>query len=146
MAQTPQRKKEYQREYYLINKEHFLAYSKKYFKNKHTPKRRSNEERMLRKMVTSAKSRAAKEKIEFNITYEDLILPKVCPLLGIELNQKDRMTSASIDRINNSGGYVRNYVWVISYKANLMKNNASIKEWKTFCINSLRTIEYLPLN
>lgn len=46
--------------------------------------------------------------------------------------------SPSIDRIDNSKGYIKGNVWIISMKANAMKNSANFKELHTFCKNILR--------
>lgn len=38
----------------------------------------------------------------------------------------------SVDRIDSGKGYIKGNVWVISRKANVMKNNATFKELKEF--------------
>jgi hypothetical protein len=59
-------------------------------------------------------------------------VPIICPILGIPIikdikkEQKEvpNPNSPSIDRIDNSKGYVKGNVRVISHKANTMKHNA----------------------
>jgi len=90
-------------------------YSRKYLEN--------NQERRL---VTSARSRAKKKGIDFTITHEDITLPKTCPILGIPLiiseGHGGAKNSPSLDRIDNSKGYVQGNIHVISHLANSMKS------------------------
>lgn len=85
-------------------------------------------------LLRSAKQRAKTKGLEFNIDITDIELPKVCPLLGIPLFSSYREEgksidhSYSIDRINPNKGYIKGNVWVISYKANRIKNDASLEE------------------
>lgn len=86
-------------------------------------------------MVRSAKQRAKIKGIPFDITYKDFEIPDICPLLCIKLNmhigEKPNGTnydSPSLDRINPGLGYIKSNIWVISYRANMLKNNASIEE------------------
>jgi hypothetical protein len=71
---------------------------------------------------------------EFSIDESDLLpLPKRCPVLGIELNYTVRTggpedNSPSIDRFNNSLGYVRGNVRVISNRANRLKSDGTAEE------------------
>ena len=44
----------------------------------------------------------------------------------------------SIDRIDDSKGYTKENVWVISFQANRMKNTASRTELTTFAQNWLK--------
>lgn len=88
-----------------------------------------------------AKQRAKKYNLEFNITEEDIIIPSICPILEVPIilrNKGDYEYTASLDRIDNSKGYVKGNVMVISKKANSMKNSASLQELKAFCKNILR--------
>lgn len=79
-------------------------------------------------MVRSAKQRALKKGLDFNITYEDFDIPEKCPLLGITLVKHvgdgvAQDDSPSLDRIKPELGYIKGNVWVISRKANEIKNN-----------------------
>jgi hypothetical protein len=77
---------------------------------------------------------------ELDVTIEDLknVWEKqrgICPYLGIELTlntygkiKKDPITSASIDRIDSSKGYVNGNIQWISRSVNLMKNDMSENE------------------
>jgi len=88
-------------------------------------------------MLASSKRRALKLGLDFNLTIEDIIIPKYCPILGIELiRQTNKGRSAkcspSLDRIDSSKGYVKGNVWVISMLANAMKNEANKEELLQF--------------
>ena len=84
-------------------------------------------------MIVSARSRAKKNGIVFDITKEDVTIPKRCPLLGLTLkvgNGKIHRASPSLDRLFPELGYVKGNVRVISYKANSIKQDATAKELK----------------
>lgn len=85
-----------------------------------------------RKIFTSAKSRAKKKGLEFTITLEDIMpLPQTCPVLGIPLRRgqgTDDPHSYSLDRIDNSRGYVPGNVAIISVRANRLKRDATPEE------------------
>ncbi len=62
------------------------------------------------------------------MTINDLIIPKCCPIIGIDLfmgNGKIHDNSPAIDRIDNNRGYTVNDIQIISNLANRMKNSAS---------------------
>lgn len=78
-----------------------------------------------------AKSRAEQNGLEFDLEISDIVIPKTCPCLGIEIvpGEKDGISnSPSIDRIDSTKGYTKDNIWVISYKANRIKNNATPEE------------------
>lgn len=79
-----------------------------------------------------ARSRAKKKGIPFTIEYKDLPkAPARCPILGIQLayNSSKRMfNSASIDKIKPELGYIIGNVAIISFRANFIKNDASVEE------------------
>ena len=68
------------------------------------------------------------------VSYKDLPLaPNKCPYLKIKLIVGDRTptnNSPSLDRIDNSKGYVKSNVQIISRKANQIKNNATFEEFE----------------
>ena len=86
-----------------------------------------------KRVYTRAKSRAKQFGIPFNISVEDIIVPDICPVLGIPIvHHQGRKgyhpNSPSIDKIDPGLGYVKGNVRMISARANLLKNNASIEE------------------
>lgn len=83
------------------------------------------------RMWSAAKLRAKKNKIKFLINLENVKIPEFCPLLGIKIEvgiSKWQSSSPSLDRINSSEGYVLGNVWVISHRANTIKNDACLEE------------------
>lgn len=118
------KRKKYQKD----NPEKVREYSRKY-SLKHP-------ERVLHR---TAKARASKKGLEFNIDYSDIVLPEVCPILGIPIILSDgfgtrggKMNSPSLDRIDNDKGYVKGNVQVISHMANSMKFTANKEQLLAF--------------
>lgn len=108
-------------------------------KKKYHQRVRNNSDTIYeRRMLRSAKERATRSNIPFDISAEDIQIPSHCPILGIPISpskEKVSPNSPSLDRKNPALGYVKGNVWVISYKANTMKNDAnketlvSFAEW-----------------
>jgi hypothetical protein len=91
-----------------------------------------------RLMFINIKSRARRAGIPFNLEFEDIVIPAVCPLLGIPLMRgvgAPAPSSPSLDKIIPSLGYVKGTVQVISQKANAMKQNATLVEFETMARN-----------
>lgn len=85
------------------------------------------------KMIQRARNRARKNGLECTITVKDIVIPKTCPVLGIELvvhsgSSGGRPNSPALDRIDNSKGYVPGNIQVISHRANQMKADANTQE------------------
>lgn len=81
------------------------------------------------------KSRAKRDGIPFNLEVADIVVPDVCPVLGIPIVQNQGRQgyfpdSASVDRIVPSKGYVRGNVRVISQRANQLKSDANVMEMR----------------
>lgn len=91
--------------------------------------RKNHPEKIL---LRSAKCRAKKKSWDFNITEEDIIIPEFCPVLGIPIFKNNGQgacdNSATIDRVDSSKGYVTGNVWVISNRANRIKNDSTVEE------------------
>jgi hypothetical protein len=82
-----------------------------------------------------AKHRALKKGIEFNIEVSDIIIPEICPILGLPIKKAidgNRDLSPSLDRIDNNKGYIKGNIQVISFKANAMKSTANKDELINF--------------
>jgi hypothetical protein len=85
-------------------------------------------------MFLTAKRGARLRGLEFSIQIEDLTIPEVCPIFGIPLEKgiNNRVAaSPSIDRIDNTKGYVPGNVWIISWRANRLKCDATLEEMET---------------
>jgi len=94
-------------------------------------------------LLTKAKGRAKKFGIPFDLTKEDIIVPDICPVFNKPLvfgygNGRNPM-SPSLDRIDNTKGYVKGNVIVVSWRANHLKNDATIDELETLT-NFYKTI------
>jgi len=121
---------EYEKKYWSIpkNKER-----QKINKHENQKKRQAMMGDSFKRMVLGrCKERAKNKGIEFNITIEDIIVPKYCPILNIELKpfnkQGGSYNSPSIDRIDNSKGYIKGNIQVISKRANMIKTDATLEE------------------
>jgi hypothetical protein len=82
-------------------------------------------------MLYSARKRAAERGIPFDLTEDDIVVPDVCPILGVPLKTAvgpRSKNSASLDRIDPALGYVKGNVAVISDFANRIKQDASAEE------------------
>lgn len=88
------------------------------------------------RLYNSCQQNAKKRNLEFTITREDIIIPEYCPILGIELtniSEQGRVKSnASVDRIDNTKGYTKENIIIISDLANRMKQNATKEELIAF--------------
>ncbi len=94
-------------------------------------------------MWYSAKVRAVKDGIPFSITVDDVMIPEFCPLLGIAIepgNGAMHAASPSLDRIQPELGYIPGNVWVVSFRANAIKQDACINELETLTTNLKRRL------
>jgi hypothetical protein len=91
-----------------------------------------------KRMFKDCRFRSQQKGIEFNISLDDLEIPKKCPLLNIVLSTSNSIVSPNsptIDRIDSTKGYIKGNVWIISHKANTAKNNLTLKELKLLTKN-----------
>jgi hypothetical protein len=82
-------------------------------------------------LINAAKSRAKRKNLPFDIKIEDIVVPDVCPVLGIPLKHGVSRVcdnSPTLDRIIPELGYVIGNIQVISHKANTIKSNATYEE------------------
>lgn len=89
-----------------------------------------------KRMWMSAKTRAKKKNLPFTITPEDIYLPVYCPILNIKLKYPPHIKGIStqdpalpsLDRIDNTRGYVPDNIQVISLRANRIKCDGTYEE------------------
>lgn len=75
-------------------------------------------------------------KVKQDATLDDLLiegnLPVYCPVLGIELGYSNtegmQYNTVSIDKIDNTKGYTKGNVALISWRANKVKNDGTLEE------------------
>ena len=91
------------------------------------------------RMWKSAKDRSEKKGWDFNLLYEDIIILKMCPLLNIPIKinstREHHSDAPSLDRIDSKKGYTKENTWVISHRANQIKNDAAIEELEKITYN-----------
>jgi hypothetical protein len=132
----------YHRQYYLKNKERRRAIIDAY---QHIP------ENYYKSKYYSLSKRAEKANLEFALTVEDIIelcAASKCPLLGIPLRVAHESqgkglqpNAPSIDRVDSTKGYTKDNVWVISHRANTIKNSATWQELYQIALNLKTKIE-----
>jgi hypothetical protein len=125
----------YKRTWLAKNREHNNRYMREYRHRNAAKIRAANREWRKNnphyRIWSTVKERAKKHGMEFNLEMCDVVIPAVCPILGIPLViAVGRMSdsSPSIDRIDNSEGYVKGNIQIISMKANRIKNDATPEE------------------
>ena len=103
---------------------------------KNARNKQHHKDKIVHYMWYRAKQRAKKYNLDFDIQESDIIIPEKCPILEVPIilgNKDNYEYTPSLDRIDNSKGYVKGNIQVISKKANSMKNSATYQELITFC-------------
>lgn len=134
------------KDYYRKNKKRLLEEAKEYRAN--NIEKITNYEKNRRKsqpegyLWSAAKQRAKRKGLKFTIKVEDIVIPNKCPLLGIYLRVESGVHSyhsPTIDRKDSTKGYTKENIWIISYRANHLKNDGTfeelatlVKEWKKY--------------
>lgn len=96
---------------------------------------KQNSDNPTRYLLMLAKGRAKKLGVPFNLREEDVAVPEFCPVLKIPLYRSKGYgpspNSPTLDRFKPELGYVKGNVFVISSKANRIKNNGTLEEIKS---------------
>lgn len=92
----------------------------------------------LKRYLNNAKQRARRDKVPFNLTFQDLIeiATDECPIFHIPFvwggsglgKGKTKPGIPTLDRILPEYGYVKGNVAFISYRANRIKDNGTMQE------------------
>jgi hypothetical protein len=118
---------------YVIQMREYYGREPAIYKRLKERERERRTERPAHMMWLASRSRAKAKGIPFSITPSDLEpMPEVCPVLGIPLEYGARginnPNAASVDRADNSKGYVPGNVVVVSFRANGLKKDATLLE------------------
>jgi hypothetical protein len=84
-----------------------------------------------KRLFWSSKHRASRQKLDFDLKESDIVIPDVCPILGLTLDKsggKRNDYTPTIDRIDPKMGYVKDNIVICSWRANKIKTNASFEE------------------
>jgi hypothetical protein len=95
-------------------------------------------------MLRSAKHRAKRQGLPFDLEKSDLVIPEFCPVLGMPLvcnagSGAAKQNSPSLDKIVPELGYVKGNIQIISYLANVMKHDATPEQLIMFAEWVLKT-------
>lgn len=109
----------------------------------------THEERIQGYILRNVRYSAKRRGIECKLDLQDIVITKHCPLLGIELIYRDfeqpsnfnSNSWATVDRFDNTKGYIPGNVWIISRLANNMKNSASLTQLEFFAQSMLKSLE-----
>lgn len=108
------------------------AQRKRYNETSRLYNERVRREEPKRSLLWKARWRAKQSGIPFSLTLDDIPeFPKLCPVFGIKMRRgikKPCPNSPSIDRIVPALGYVPGNVRIISRRANMIKNDATLPE------------------
>ena len=85
----------------------------------------------------NAKRRARDKGVPFTITLNHIVIPKICPLLGIPLTSgiQGSPNNASVDEVVPGLGYIPENFQIISWRANTIKNDATLEELELLTAN-----------
>lgn len=133
-------KKIHSKKYYEEHRDHYLELQRKW-----------REDNVERKLWYSTKNSAKARNLEFNLTVDDIIVPDRCPVFDIPLdthaeshtgsgiNFNKNPYRPSVDRIDNTKGYVKGNIQVISWRANSIKKDATVEELQKLYEHMRRT-------
>lgn len=114
--------------------------------SKESERRRVQKKPWTHHLLVAARARAKKLGLDFDLKPQDVVMPVVCPLLGLQLNRgTGRMTanSPSLDRKDPSKGYTVGNVWVVSWRANSLKSDATTGDLSRL-LHALTTEQTVP--
>lgn len=123
-----------QKKYKDKNKEKLKATRNRTQEWEATKLRRMTPEGWAKERIPKLRHRAKKLGLDFDINWQDIVPQKLCPVFGVpfQLDSFGKPGAAhyapSVDRIDNSKGYIKGNIKVISNRANLLKKDATKEE------------------
>lgn len=140
-ALSKEKQAEAAKKWYSKNRERILATRRERYKDNPNPRKQNNidyaQKNREKYIHTQLRNRAKRRGIEFDLDVEDIVLPDLCPVLGVAMSLgtgsgKRSWHSYSVDRIDPSKGYVKGNIQIVCMRANVMKNDASVEELQQF--------------
>lgn len=91
-------------------------------------------------LYDNARRRSTKKGLEFSISIEDIEIPALCPVFGIEFEYRGKKGmqsyAPSLDRIDSTKGYVKGNIRVMCTRANVLKNVMTKEECQMLVDNA----------
>lgn len=80
------------------------------------------------------RKRSKKRGYTSDLELKDLVIPEKCPIFGIRLEYggKYKFNAPTVDRIDNSKGYTKDNIMIMSRAANQMKCDMPLEYWEKF--------------
>ena len=94
-------------------------------------------DRSQRLKFSRKKQNAKKTGYEWTILFQEIKFPTHCPILGLELDyfaESTQENSPSFDRLDPSLGYIKGNVYILSWRANRIKNDGTADEHEKIAI------------
>ena len=117
------------------NKEHISEKGKAYRKENKGVSQKWRDDNKDKLYFLSLKARAKRKGLEFHLDENDVLGVTVCPVFGFPLVRslgRPSWNSPSLDRIDNTKGYVKGNIQIMSYLANSMKRDATDEQLVAF--------------
>lgn len=138
-------------ENFYPDKNYYSSYCKKCDIKRGKIRNESSVENRIKRSLRACKNRAKQERAKFDLTLEYLlsIFDKQngkCFYTEDKLEIVAGWNVMSVDRVNPCDGYTKNNVVLCTHRANLMKSNLSIQEFKLLCKNIYLTIQKIDNN
>jgi hypothetical protein len=134
----------YRKEYYKKNKEKILARQKETQKERYPAKKArqtkyyGTKDGRITRYLHAARKRAKQKELEFDLDLKFLrdTAPDICPVFKIKLDWSSwgktngiaTDNSPSLDKIDPNGGYTKDNVIWLSWRANRLKSDATYEE------------------
>lgn len=135
MKENPERVKINKRRYAFKHREKLIEKRRLYIKENRDEINIKNKEAYWgnnqKRIFTACRKRCKAGGVPFDLTFDDVAIPEVCPVLGLPLSNdrnQSRDFRPSIDRVDNQKGYTKDNTRIISHRANRIKSDASIDE------------------
>ncbi len=138
---SKEQRREYDRLYREKNRD-VLREKKKFYRQqriehyremdkKSREKQFENEDFRKQSIIRNCKYRAKAKNIPFDLDWKEIEWPTHCPILNVELDYSRKpwsLNSPSVDRIDNSKGYLLNNCKIVSLRGNRLKSDFTEKE------------------